>query len=427
MPRHQHQYPQPVQHRAPLEVDLDFGEFDTGALQKRSAPKELEARLKNYSFKSRGPMLQIEPSRDMASRFRVASSPVNAGGAIMSGPPLAFNRTQYEQRRTTITPMKKKQSLSRSQSVPAFGGQVRHRGPGASDIGRPHRVEAPAYMNIPPRIAFQKPSEDDSKNEKNEKSLFKRKALMAVQDCAYRANACRRAGRAKAEASAYLAMGIHYDNTGEYIKACRCYIQVVQTLEGLVEDVSVTTLAYNSIAVSLYNAGPMYWEQAIQYNQMHLDNAGTEGKFSAFSNLGLVFSAKGDKERSADCHKDALRCALKLKSVQKQAIAIGNLGLTSYKHQDFVTAEACMERHLQLSKTLNDVKGQAVATQVLGEIANRKRNFGKATGYFHESMQLNKKADDTKSANNAKVNLGVALAQAKMEDYMQNAADMFKS
>lgn len=140
----------------------------------------------------------------------------------------------------------------------------------------------------------------------------------------------------------------------------------------------------------------------------------------------LIFSGRGDWKRASECHKDALRCALKLKSVHRQAIAIGNLGLSGYKHADYGTAEACMERHLELSKTLKDIKGQAMATQVLGNIASRKRNFGKATLYFKHSMQLNDEGEDKRASNTAKVNLGVSLAQANMEAYMKDAATYFR-
>ena len=332
-----------------------------------------------------------------------------------------------------------------------------------------HRVEVPTYMNVPAR------SLASDNTDQNDKSLFRRKAKVEVRDCAYRANACRRAGRTKAEANAYFSMGIWYDNIGKPLEACRCYMQVIQTLDGIVEDVLVTCLAYNSIAISLYNAGPTYWDQAVHYNQLHLDHAATEGKFSAFTNLGsvpllfvaclwrvccvfvaclaclaclpwllgscsflcldivskssithphfrLMFTEKNDRERAADCHKDALRCALKLKSVQKQAIAIGNLGLSGYKHQDYVTAEACMERHLQLSKTLDDIKGQARATKLLGEIANRKQDYNRATGYFRKSMQLSKMMEDSQSEAAAKIQLGVSLARSRMDDHMKHAA-----
>jgi len=310
-----------------------------------------------------------------------------------------------------------KGGLSRSQSQPALRKRNTNvANTEASDIGLTHRVEVPTYMNVPAR------SLASDNTDQNDKSLFRRKAKVEVRDCAYRANACRRAGRTKAEANAYFSMGIWYDNIGKPLEACRCYMQVIQTLDGIVEDVLVTCLAYNSIAISLYNAGPTYWDQAVHYNQLHLDHAATEGKFSAFTNLGLMFTEKNDRERAADCHKDALRCALKLKSVQKQAIAIGNLGLSGYKHQDYVTAEACMERHLQLSKTLDDIKGQARATKLLGEIANRKQDYNRATGYFRKSMQLSKMMEDSQSEAAAKIQLGVSLARSRMDDHMKHAA-----
>lgn len=420
----------------------------TSHLPMMSPPAELEARMHNFSFKSRHDPNANEASSGshMAPRFRLAQSPVNAGTII--GRPTEVKRRLLAS--TSVRALDTHQNLNsthggmtRSQSAATLGGGKRL--PPAT-IGVPHRVEVPAYTNLPPRkrdhlglLAGLKgelaPHTDDKtaeggpatdENSGSESSLFKRKALLAIQDCAYRANACRRAGRVKAEANAYISMGIHYDNIAEYVKAARCYMQSIQTLEGAVQDMLVTTLAYNCVAISLFQAGPRYWEQAIHYNQLHLDHTSAEGKFSAFTNLGLIFTEMNEPQRASDCHKDALRCALKLKSVPKQAIAIGNLGLSGYRHQDYVTAEACMERHLQLSKTLGDLRGQGLATQMLGEIASRKQNFGKATNYFQSSMQLSKQSQDNRACDGAKVQLGVALAQARMEAHMKTAARTFE-
>lgn len=45
------------------------------------------------------------------------------------------------------------------------------------------------------------------------------------------------------------------------------------------------------------------------------------GKFLAYINLGIVYSAMGDEEMSSVNHKIALKCAIQMSSV-----AIGNLG-----------------------------------------------------------------------------------------------------
>lgn len=411
------------QHVSKTTINLGQHVEDGRSLRK-SAPKELEARLKNYKFKSKNATATSPQEQWMGHRpprYRLAASPVNAGSRMM-GVPLELPKSPAAALGGLTMPdnNSKGAGLSRSQSVPVLKRSAQRdlTKIDASEIGVPHRVDVPNYMKVPDRC--RPPDSADQ----NEKSLFRRRTQVATKDCMYRANACRRAGRTKAEANAYFSMGINYDNVGNFKDACRCYLQVIQTLDGIVEDVLVTCLAYNSIAISLYNAGPSHWDQAIHYNQLHLKSSAAEGKFSAFINLGLIFTAKNDAERAATCHKDALRCALKIKSVQKQAIAIGNLGLSGYLHHDYNTAEACMERHLQLSKTLDDVKNQVRATKLLGEIANRRQDYTKATGYFRKSMQLAHKMNDTQSAAAAKIQLGVSLARSNMDDHMRHAAQL---
>jgi len=202
----------------------------------------------------------------------------------------------------------------------------------------------------------------------------------------------------------------------------------LNSLQAESERYCAVTLAvtFNSLGISYQLAGPKHSDRALYYHQLHLKSTGndTQSKFCCYTNLGLVYTALGDIDRASDCHKNALRCAFKLKSQRKQRIAIGNLGLAGFQHKDYLTAEACMEAHLAMSHT---VSGQCKATKVLGELAQQKGDYARAAHYLGQARVLAKQGTDLAEREKTTTELGVAIGQAKMEEYMRQAATYFDS
>jgi hypothetical protein len=127
-------------------------------------------------------------------------------------------------------------------------------------------------------------------------------------------------------------------------------------------------------------------------------------------------------EQAAFAHQAALRAALAMSSLAAQNIAIGNLGLTGLQHRDLVTARACMERHLQLSQSLHDYAGQSSALQALGLIASQEGAHEQARLHFQSAWQVAHVLQDPVTADAAKVAVGVAIANAQIEQRMREAA-----
>ena len=88
-------------------------------------------------------------------------------------------------------------------------------------------------------------------------------------------------------------------------------------------------LAYNCVGVDYMKMGetqPNYYKDAIDYHTKHKEVADVAGKFLAHINLGIIYNAVGDFEKSSINHQFALRYAIQMSSVAGQSVAIGNLG-----------------------------------------------------------------------------------------------------
>lgn len=279
-------------------------------------------------------------------------------------------------------------------------------------IDTAHRVYAPPFMNAPPRIAMPKGATSSPRSGEQE-NPNKRDALKIqerINDFLFRASACRRAGRRRAEANAYYSMGVLYDNNREYLKAIECYKDFAETLV-LTEDKFAQALAHNSIGVSYMNwGGPGSVEEALRHHTLHRDLADVPGKFIAFTNLGLLHLRLKNAQSAAVNHQHALRCAIRMASIAGQSVAIGNLGLAAMANDDLMSARVCLERHLELTRQLGDLESERTALQKLGEIANKQGAYNDAAESFSGAWKMANETGDTQMASISKVNLGVARA-----------------
>mmetsp|Transcript_36020 Transcript_36020/g.70789 ORF Transcript_36020/g.70789 Transcript_36020/m.70789 type:complete len:421 (-) Transcript_36020:78-1340(-) len=98
-----------------------------------------------------------------------------------------------------------------------------------SVLNTPLRIHPPGFMNLPPRrdrfsdtLTAKWGSRYRSADGSGSRQLPERSktVLDKIADCNFRAQACRRAGRKRAEANAYFCMGIMYDNIAEHQKVC---------------------------------------------------------------------------------------------------------------------------------------------------------------------------------------------------------------
>lgn len=372
--------------------------------------------------------------------------------------------------------------------------------PKESQIGRPHRILPPPFMNAPARVAPPRSSDHATPSPRSKPTNHKL-FLSQMQDYALRASACKRAGRRRAEANAYYSMGILYDNMGVYSKSVSCYKSFQAVLQSA-EDKFTEALAHNSIGVAyqllaekvmggvritsgsgggsssthtqnhnpyhqlspraqqttqplsprhllpLHHADDTsaaeqelqakqeaeralaaqekrtrYLYAAITHHQRHLDSADAPGRFVAFTNLGLCFSLLGNQAAAIQNHQQAIQGALQIDSVAGQAIAIGNLGIAARRSGDLETAKACMHRYREISQELGDAVGEATALRVLGDIASLQGEFNQAGNLLMQA--IHKRPLD--EVNKTRVNIGVARANALMQQHMQQLAQQMSS
>jgi tetratricopeptide (TPR) repeat protein len=124
--------------------------------------------------------------------------------------------------------------------------------------------------------------------------------------------ACKRAGKSRDEGRAYYSTGVLYDNLGKFRQAVDQYKKFLQVCKAI-GDVHGEALAYNCIGVDYMKMGetdPKYYKDAIDYHTKHKEVADVAGKFLAHINLGIIFNAEGDHEKSSINHQFALRYAI---------------------------------------------------------------------------------------------------------------------
>ena len=78
--------------------------------------------------------------------------------------------------------------------------------------------------------------------------------------------------------------------------------------------------------MKLAESEPGLYKESIEYHMKHKEIADVAGKFLAHINLGIIYNAIGDNEKSSINHQFALRYAIQMSSVAGQSVAIGNLG-----------------------------------------------------------------------------------------------------
>ena len=242
-----------------------------------------------------------------------------------------------------------------------------------------------------------------------------------LSEYALLAQACHRGGKVRGEAFNSFCLGVLHDNRQEYAQAIPYYETFLKLCQHS-QDPQGEMLALNAIGVAYQQRGLEYYGDAAHYHSRHLDSPYLNDKFVAHTNLGLVFAALGQPAEAAVHHQHALRYAIRLGSVPSQSIAIGNLGLTGSASQDFVTAKACMERYLELSSSLQDVEGLSNAHHTLGHIAAEQGEFPQASDHFQAAMRTSQAVGNTKLHAATKVNLGVAAANASLDEQMRRVA-----
>jgi len=129
-------------------------------------------------------------------------------------------------------------------------------------------------------------------------------ASKRLKDYDILAFACKRAGKSRDEGRAYYSTGVLYDNLGKFKEAISQYQKFLQVCRAI-GDVHGEALAYNCIGVDFMKLGAVdanNFNEAITYHMKHKEIADVAGKFLAHINLGIIYNAMGDFEKSSINH-----------------------------------------------------------------------------------------------------------------------------
>lgn len=186
--------------------------------------------------------------------------------------------------------------------------------------------------------------------------------LTTIRDLSVLAFSSKRAGKKDVEATAYLSLGVIYDNQTNLLNAIENYKLYLQICEEI-GDVVGSALGCNCLGVNYMllvsppsdagivhgvRNGPHlieYLNLAIFYHGKHLEiGPDVAGRFVANTNLGLCYAMIGDVIQGAKHQQDALRIAIKMQTLYGQSIAVGNLGMLAIHKGDYATAKTCFEQ-----------------------------------------------------------------------------------
>ncbi|KAG6555236.1 hypothetical protein Mapa_003277 [Marchantia paleacea] len=254
-----------------------------------------------------------------------------------------------------------------------------------------------------------------------------------LADLQMRAESLRRTkdpAKYKEEAKAVLAMGIIYDNRMEFAKAREHYERFLELCTSL-EEPEGEAVAYNFLGCNIQESqdlklacqrdqivlvsgsvmvnteAAIEYEKAASYHLKHAELADVEGKFTAYTNLGLLYATLGKWADAAKTHKKALKCATFLDSPQEQCIAVGNLGFLLFRRKKTLTAKACLTRYLQICRLLGDIQGQARAHYTLGNIASQMKKYEEAEKEFKAAIKTSRVYGDKQIETFSKVQIGI--------------------
>lgn len=249
-------------------------------------------------------------------------------------------------------------------------------------------------------------------------------AQKRLKDYNILAFACKRAGKSRDEGRAYYSTGVLFDNLGKYQAAIDQYKKFLQVCKAI-GDVHGEALAYNCIGVDYMKLGELdskNYEDAIDYHTKHKEVADVAGKFLAHINLGIIYNATDDHEKSSINHQFALRYAIQMSSVAGQSVAIGNLGKVgggqTYAQMNQEKLQQFVDRYLELTGELKYKKGESGAFMQLGELLTQKGDYNQSIKCFYRAMKIAEEINDPEIKETSKVNFGMANASAKWGEHV---------
>jgi protein O-GlcNAc transferase len=108
----------------------------------------------------------------------------------------------------------------------------------------------------------------------------------------------------------------------------------------------------------------------------------------AYSNLGTVYSIRGDSNQAEAMHRKALELSEALGLKEISAMEYGNLGTVYRDREDLNQAEAMYRKALELSEALGRKEGSAIAYNNLGVVYETQGDVIQAEAMYQKALTL---------------------------------------
>jgi len=262
----------------------------------------------------------------------------------------------------------------------------------------------------------------------------------AISDFTLLAFSSKRSGKKDVEATAYVSLGVIYDNQGDLMRAIENYKQYAGICEEI-GDIVGHACACNCLGVDYMmlscppsDAGCVngfrhttesqaYLQEAIKYHTKHMElGPDNGGRFVANTNLGLCLGMQGDAGRSAKHHQDSLRIAIKMQTLYGQAIAVGNLGMLALVRSDWTTARTCFEQHLQLVQALLDPDAEINAWKLLAKLDAQEGRHAQSLESLDQARRVATREGHMNELRRINCLVGLSKAGLEFEGFVEELA-----
>jgi CHAT domain-containing protein len=128
-----------------------------------------------------------------------------------------------------------------------------------------------------------------------------------------------------------------------------------------------------------------------------------------WENIGLAWSALGEKSKAVEHFQRALALYRALTDVRGEAKALNYIGSARLHLQEDQQALECFEQARSVSLNAQDQRGEAAATYNIGQVWQMRRDYNEALDYYRRALALSQNAQDRGGEAKALGAIGVIL------------------
>ena len=205
------------------------------------------------------------------------------------------------------------------------------------------------------------------------------------------------------EIKAYVKLANTYQRLGDYLQAISTngkLLAVGRDLANASEGASLHQEYWGSDVErkAVWNMSVVYklignYEQALRYANEHVEVVkciDQESLTEAYSYLGELELAQGNREKALECHKLELRLCKRFNDRPGMAYAYGNIAGVYASMGNFKTATVYHEQHRALARMLCDRVSELIAIKQVGDMHRLMGDHVKALGFYDQHLKLAK-------------------------------------